>query len=261
MPAAPALPAAVSSGSLEDDQPLARTRSTQATPLEFIADYLSTDDSAGWTAASDLVSGKRLDVLFDMPRQQWNAPAHAAAVLAWKTYTYRLAQPLATAWTLAREIPLLSADNVLVKILPEAPYITVGLRRSTSAVLPTSCATRSHDAIVVPDEPGLLTFLRHTLIEEHLRPLLERTMLERRVGARILWGQAAAGLAYAFYNISATPAQDTAQLTEALGLAGLAGVCDDGNIWRTTCCRALNSPDLSACRDCPARTREGLRAP
>jgi hypothetical protein len=261
MPAALALPAAAAGGSLADEQPLACTRSGQVPPLEFIADYLTADDPADWTAASDLVSGERLDALFDMPRRQWNAPAPAAAVLAWKTYTYRLAQPLATAWTLAREIPLLSEDNVLVKILTEAPYVTLGLRRSTSAVLPTSCTTRSHDAIVIPDEPGLLTFLRDTLIDQHLSPLLERTMLVRRVGARILWGQAAAGLAYAFSNISATPAQDTALLTEALGLAGLAGVSDDGNVWRTTCCRGLNAPGLSICRDCPARTRQRRRSP
>ena len=74
----------------------------------------------------------------EMPQRLWDAPSHAAVVLAWKIYTYRLAQPLATAWAYAREIPLLSADNVLLQIPPGAPYITLGLRRGTSATTASS---------------------------------------------------------------------------------------------------------------------------
>jgi hypothetical protein len=77
----------------------------------FIVSPLVADSTEGWIAASDLVGGERLEPLFELPERLWDAPAHAAAVLAWKKYTYRLAQPLATAWALAREIPLLSADN------------------------------------------------------------------------------------------------------------------------------------------------------
>lgn len=264
MPATLALPTALSSarrgGSLADEQPSALMRLGPATPLEFIADYLTVRDSAGWMAASDLVSGDRLDALFEMPRRLWQAPPHAAAVLAWKIYTYRLAQPLATAWTLAREIPLLSAGNVLVQIFPRAPYVTVGLRRPTSAVLSTSCMTRSHDAIIISDEAGLLSFLRQTLLGQHLIPLMERTKVMRRISAPILRGQVAAGLAYAFADMSATPGPDTALVSRALGLDGLAGVSDDGKTWRTTCCRALGTPAMPVCRDCPAHTREGMRA-
>jgi Ferric iron reductase FhuF-like transporter len=220
----------------------------------FVADPLTVSEreaeAEGWIPAQDLVSGERLDDLFAMPQRLWRAPEHAAAVLAWKTYTYRLAQPLAAAWTLAREIPLSSADNVLVQVLPAAPYITVGLRRSTSAVLPTSPATRSHDAIVLPDEATQLAFLRSTLIDQHLRPLMECTRQTRRIGERVLWGQAAAAIAYAFADISATAALDTTRFTELLPVQGLAGVGEDDTVWRNTCCLAFASPALTACRDC-----------
>jgi hypothetical protein len=259
MPAVLARPSAVPGGSLADEQPLA-TLPRQATPLEFIASYLAAGGPAAWTAASDLVSGEQLGALVGLPQRLWDAPPHAAVVLAWKIYTYRLAQPVATAWTLAREVPLMSADNVLIRVQTEAPYITVGLRRSTSAVLPTDCAARSHDAIIVPDEAGLLSFLRQSLIDQHLAPLLASTVAVRRIGTRILWGQVAAGLAYAFADISATPGPDTALLAGALGLPGLAGVGRDGQTWRATCCRALNSPAMSVCRDCPARTRTGWQS-
>jgi hypothetical protein len=224
-------------------------------PPRFIADPLVTETEDGWIPASDLVSGERLESLFELPQRLWDAPSHAAAVLAWKTYTYRLAQPLATAWALAREIPLLSADNVLVSVLPKSPYIAIALRRATSAVLPTSPATRSHDAIVLPDEAGMLAFFRGTLIDQHLQPLLERTKETRRVGERVLWGQAAAAIAYAFADISASAMQDTALFTNALPVCGLAGVDGDEQVWRNTCCLAFASPSLSACRDCVTVTK------
>jgi len=253
----PAAAAPVPGGSLADDQPADRVPPGPATPLEFVAGCLVAGDDAGWTPAGDLVRGE-LDALFGMPRRLWQAPGHAAAVLAWKIYAYRLAQPLAMAWTLAREVPLLSADNVLVKFHPGAPYLTAGLRRPTSAVLPTSRAARSHDAIIVPDEPGLLAFARQGLLCGHLEPLIERTRRAARIGAPILRGQVAAGIAYAFRDVCAAAGREVALVTAALGLGGLAGVTADGT-WRTTCCRALSAPGLSACADCPARTREGWR--
>jgi ferric iron reductase protein FhuF len=225
----------------------------------FVADRLAVRDPEAWIPATDLVSGDRLESLFAIPRRLWSAAPHAAAVLAWKTYTYRLAQPLALAWSTAREVPLLSADNVLVQISSQRPYVTVGLRRSTSAVLSTSSAVRSHDAIVAPDEAGLLDFLRLTLMEQHLRPLLARTRLIRRVGERVLWGQVAAGVAYALSDVSSTPGEDAMVLTEALGLRGLAGVGEDDQVWRNTCCLAFSTPSLDACRDCCMHERAGGR--
>jgi hypothetical protein len=222
----------------------------------FAAEPFVVADPDGWIPATALVSGERLEELFELPERLWDAPSHAAAVLAWKTYTYQLAKPLATGWALAREIPLLSPDNLLVTVLPTAPYLAVGLRRPASAVLAANPASRLPDAIPMADEAALLDFFRDTLIERHLQPLLERTKEARKVGERSLWGQAAAAFAYAFADASAATAmQDTALFTDALPVNGLAGVDDGEVVWRKTCCLAFASPSLTACHDCVTVTR------
>ncbi len=222
---------------------------------QFVVNSLIVSDPGHWIPATELTSGACLDVLFELPYRLWSAPPHAAVTLAWKTYAYRLAQPLAAAWTMAREVPLLSADNVMFQLLPSQPYISIGLRRGTSAVLPTSPARRAQGAIVLPDEELQLDFLRRTLIDDHLVPLLRNTTASRRIGERALWGQAAAALAYAFADISVTAAADANRFTALLPVPGLAGVGDDDTVWRDTCCLAFASPALTACRDCVTVTK------
>ena len=228
----------------------------QLTQPRFAAEPFVVADPDGWIPATALVSGERLEELFELPERLWDAPSHAAAVLAWKTYTYQLAKPLATGWALAREIPLLTPENLLVRVLPKAPYLAVGLRRPTSAVLPANPASKLPDAIPAADEDALLAFFSETLIGQHLQPLLERTKELRKVGERSLWGQAAAAFAYAFADVSAATAmQDTVLFTDALPVNGLAGVDDGEVVWRKTCCLAFASPSLTACHDCVTVTR------
>jgi Ferric iron reductase FhuF-like transporter len=231
-----------------------RTAPPHPTP-RFAADPFVVADPDSWIPATALVSGERLEELFELPERLWDAPSHAAAVLAWKTYTYQLAKPLATGWASAREIPLLSPDNLLVRVLPKEPYLAVGLRRSASAVLPENPAGQLPGAILAEDEAALLAFFRDTLIEQHLQPLLERTKEIRKVGERSLWGQAAAAFAYAFADVSATAMQDAALFTDSLPVHGLAGVDDGEVVWRKTCCLAFASPSLTACSDCVTVTR------
>jgi hypothetical protein len=211
----------------------------------------------GWIPATDLISGARLEELFEHPQHLFDMPPHAAVVLAWKRYTRGLAGPLAAAWTLAREVPLLSADNVLIRLIPVKPHVQVGLRRTTRAVLATSPAAASRDAIVLADDASQLAFVDSTLIDQHLRPLFDRTMQTRRAGARTLWGQVAAGFAYGFRDASATAgttaiaaAVDTARFAALLPMQDLAGVGPDGAVWRNTCCFSRTSPHLNACRNC-----------
>jgi hypothetical protein len=211
----------------------------------------------GWIPATDLISGARLEELFEHPQRLFDMPPHAAVVLAWKRYTRGLAGPLAAAWTLAREVPLLSADNVLIWLIPVKPHVQIGLRRTTRAVLATSPAAGSADAIVLADDASQLAFIASTLIDQHLRPLFDRTMQTRRAGARTLWGQVAAGFAYGFRDASAAAgtsaiaaAVDTARFAALLPVQDLAGVGPDGAVWRNTCCFSRTSPHLNACRNC-----------
>ena len=195
-----------------------------------------------WIPAADLISGARLEELFALPEQLWAAPAHAAAVLAWKAYTYRLVQPLATAWSSTRQVPLLSADNVRFRVQPKAPYVLVELHSQAPSTL--------------PDEQSRLDFVRATLVDAHLRPLMERMKESRRISDRVLWGQAAAAIAYAFADVAPAATEDCARFTELLPVTGLAGIGEDDTVWQNTCCLSFSSPTLTACRNCVTAKRQ-----
>ena len=218
-----------------------------------MANPLARARSDDWIPAGDLISGVRLEELFALPERLWAAPAHAAAVLAWKAYTYRLVQPLVKAWTSARQVPVLSADNVRFQVRSSAPYVMIEL----------CCA----DPATLPDEQSRLDFVRETLIDRHLRPLVQRTKESRRISERVLWGQAATAIAYCFADHSpttdagtpATATADCARFTDLLPIADLAGIGDDANVWQSTCCLAFASPGLTACRTCVTATRKRQR--
>lgn len=212
--------------------------------LHAIHGITGTDALNDWIPATDLVNGTRLDDLFALPERLWSAPAHAAAVLAWKAYTYRLIQPLAKAWTSSRQVPVLSADNVRFRVQKSAPYVMVELR--------------CQDPVTFSDEQLQLAFLRDTLIDGHLKPLMERTKETRRISERVLWGQAATAIAYSFADhspSSPSAATDCNRFTDLLPLTGLAGIGEDDAVWQSTCCLAFASPALTACRTCVTATR------
>ena len=60
-----------------------------------LADPLIVTDLEGWTPATDLISGAALPELFAVAERRWKAAPHAAATLAWKSYTYWLTMPIA----------------------------------------------------------------------------------------------------------------------------------------------------------------------
>ena len=235
-----------------------------------VAESLTVEDADGWIPAADLISGASLETLFEFQERRWSVSPHAAVALAWKRYTRRLIEPLAVSWTTAREIPLLSADNVLIRLIPEKPHVEIRLLRPIRAALPHSLAARSYDSIVLPDEASLLAFVSSTLIDRNLRPLLDRTLQTRRAGARTLWGQVAAAFATGFRDAADTAvgataatcdaAADAARFTALLPMRDLAGIGSDGEVWRNTCCFSRTSPHLNACRNCVTVVRQAERA-
>src|SRR5436190_14681738 len=83
-------------------------------PLTGIAPDLGLAPNRHWVPASALVSGEALDDLLDHAKQRWRATAHAAAALAWKSYSFWLALPAVIGYAVARRVPLLRPDGVLV---------------------------------------------------------------------------------------------------------------------------------------------------
>jgi hypothetical protein len=223
-----------------------------------IADGLVvTDPTRGWTPASALVGGTAIPDLLSVPTRIWGAQPHAAATLAYKQYTYWLTMPAVLGWAVANRVPLLSADNVAVRLDDEAPYVTIGMLRPAVAVLPDDPAAGHPDAVVVDTPAALLGVLKDTLLDRHVSPLVAATREHVRVGAHTLYGQLAAAVAYVLSAAAEhgpyapVPAADA--VLDALGLTGLAALCHtDGELQvrRRTCCLAFVVPGLDG-RLCP----------
>lgn len=226
-----------------------------------IADGLVVADPNGWLPATALVDGTAIPDLLAAPARIWGAQPHAAATLAYKAYTYWLTMPAVLGWAVARRVPLLSADNVAVRLADDAPQVVIGVLRPTVAVLPDDPVAGHPDTVVVDTPDALLGVLKDTLLDDHVSPLVAATREHVRIGAHTLYGQLAAGIAYALSAAAPVldapvPAADT--VLDALGLSGLAALCHtDGElrVRRKTCCLAFVVPGLDGhvCADCCVR--------
>jgi hypothetical protein len=231
-----------------------------------IAPNLMVTEQAGWVPATSLLDGSRLPDLLDAAKHRWGATPHAAAALAWKSYTYWLALPAVLGWASARRVPMLDPADVLIRFTDHRPFLTVGLRRASVAVLPSDplVATCGPAARVVAGEAELLDTLRATLLDAHLMPLLERIRNVVHIGQRTMLGSLASGVVYGLIRASdALPGStvDNANtLLEALGVADLVslvpGASGDLTVQRRTCCLAFTLPEPKVCSGCCIRATD-----
>ena len=218
-------------------------------------------DGMGWMPASELVDGTRLPELLDATRQRWGAAPHAAAALAWKTYTYWLSLPVVLGWASARRVPLLRPADVLVHLGDHRPLLTLGLRRSTTiAVLPSDPLALAGlpEVRVVADEAELLAVLRASLLDAHLTPMLDAIHAQVRVGPRTLLGSLASGVAYGVLRAADALPGESAEtigvLLDTLDVADLIelvpGPTGELTVQRKTCCLAFTLPQPKICAGC-----------
>jgi ferric iron reductase protein FhuF len=215
--------------------------------LPGLANPLIVGSSPGWTPASSL----GLDELLGAAHRRWTAAPHAAATLAWKSYTYWVAMPAVLGWACCRRVPVVDADNVMVKLGPGTPLLTIGLRTGASIGL----------AAVDHNEEALLRALRASLMEDHLDPLASRISDEVNVGRRTLLGSVASGIAYAVVRAGHLLPGDTTDtvttLLKALELDDLVdlvpGAGGEPEVRRRTCCLAFTLPEPKICRGCCLR--------
>jgi ferric iron reductase protein FhuF len=201
-------------------------------------------DPRGWTRASDIASGVRLDDLLAAAQRRWNAPPHVAAALAWKCYSYWVALPAVLGWATARRVPLVVPGDVLVRFSDRQPFLQIGLSDPQVATL--------------GDEDELLRTLKASLVDEHLSPVLAEIHGRVRLGHRTLWGSVASGVAYALSR--ATDVIPGSTLDAANTLLGALGIGDlveltelpSGELWvqRKTCCLAFLLPEPTICAGC-----------
>jgi hypothetical protein len=252
-------------GALRSEQPLAPVNATlramfgTSTELPGLAPDLLVPDATGWMPATRLVDD--LPELLESARRRWHAQPHAAAALAWKSYTYWLALPAVLGWASARRVPLLTADNVLMHFNDPRPLITLGLRQAIPvAVLASDPLALSGlpQVRVVADEAALLAELRRSLLDEHLTPLLDAIHGMVRLGKRTLLGSLSSGVAYAVLRsadvLPGSSAETISTLLSALGVEDLIELIPGHNgkldVQRKTCCLAFTLPSPKICQGC-----------
>lgn len=208
--------------------------------LPGLANPLIVGSSPDWTPAASVTVAD----LVDAAHQRWGAAPHAAATLAWKSYTYWVAMPAVLGWAAARRVPRVDLSNVMVQV-DGTPLITIGLRTDASVGL----------ADVEHHEDALLRFLRTSLLTEHLEPFAERISAEVNVGRRTLMGSVASGIAYAVIRAGAAvpnPVDSITTLLKALDLDDLVDIVpgEQPEVRRRTCCLAFTLPEPTICSGC-----------
>jgi ferric iron reductase protein FhuF len=228
-------------------------------PVHGLTPGLVVPDPAGWLPATRFADGTALPELLDAAHARWNASPHAAAALAWKSYTYWVVLPAVLGYAYARRVPDVSAENTLVRLHVSAPFLEIGLRRPLVAVPPGEPMPASPSGVRVVED--LVAFLKTTVLDQHLAPVLDALTARVHVGRRTLLGSLASGVGYALVRAQHAlpePAPRTAKtLLTALGVDDLVEVsAGEPMVRRRTCCLAFTLPEPKVCRGCclPART-------
>jgi ferric iron reductase protein FhuF len=220
-------------------------------------------DLEGWIPATDLISGAALPELFAVAERRWQAAPHAAATLAWKSYTYWLTLPIVLSWAASRRVPLVDPQHVVVRFGSGSPLLQVGLSRLQLAVPTGDPLANEPETLVVGDDNLLLKAMRVSLLDHHLEPLAERIHERVKVGRHNLRGSIASGIAYGVIRagkaIPGSPEQTITTLLEALGLEDLVELlppAEEGagpGVQRKTCCLAFTLPEPKVCSGCCLR--------
>lgn len=220
-------------------------------------------DLTGWTPATDLTSGSAVPALLAAAARRWNAQPPAAAALAWKCYTYWLALPAALGYAVAGRVPLMYPENVVVRFNDHQPFLTVGLRRVEVVVRADDpiAAYRLPGVRVVPDDDAVRAALRHSIVEEHLAPMMERVREHVHLGRRTLWGSLASGVSHGLSRASdAIPGSTVDAARSVLRALDVEDLVDltalpygELRVHRRTCCLAFTLPTPKVCAGCCIR--------
>lgn len=235
-----------------------------STDVPGLAPDLLVHDTVGWTSTARLTD-THLGALLDAAHRRWGAQPHAAAALAWKSYTYWLALPAVLGWASARRVPLLTPADTVMRFDDPRPLITLGLRPGIPvAVLPHDPLALSGLAqvTVVADEEALLTEFRRSLLDQHLTPLLDTIHDRVRLGKRTLLGSLASGIAYGVLrSADAVPGSSAETIDRLLGALGIRDLIElrpghQGklDVQRKTCCLAFTLPRPKVCPGCCIKT-------
>jgi ferric iron reductase protein FhuF len=230
-------------------------------PVHGVFPGLLVTDPTGWLPATQFTSGEAIDELLVAARRRWAASPHAAAALAWKSYAYWMILPAVLGYATGGRVPLMSAENTLVRLHGVAPFLEIGLRTPAVSVSPGDPLTGRPGVQLTTDLPGQL---RTTLLDGHLSPVLEALRARIQLGRRTLLGSVASAVGYALVRAEQTLSQPIAAtahtLLAALGVEDLIELTDT-DVRRHTCCLAFTLPTPKVCRGCPITMAPTVRSP
>jgi hypothetical protein len=219
-----------------------------------IAPGLVVTDPVGWIPASRFADGSQLPELLSAAHERWGGSPHAVAALAWKSYTYWLALPAVVGFATAQRVPDMSAANVLVRVPGRAPFLEFGLRSAALAVRPDDPLAGQPGVEVVTDLAG---FLRRTVLDAHLTPILDQLHGLVRLGRRTLLGSLASGVAHGMIRArDAVPGPvlpAVRAVLAALAVDDLVEVTAELAVRRHSCCLAFTLPQPKVCQGCCLR--------
>ena len=213
-----------------------------------------------WVPAAALARAEGLPLLLQAAAHRWNAQPHAAATLAWKSYSYWACLPAVLSWAAARRVPLLTAEDTYAILHTEQPFLRIGVTDVPFAVLPGDPLAELTGSVVVESEEALLATLREVLLGEQLHPLLDAVRSEVHVGRRTLLGSIASGVSYGIIRaggvLRGDPAELLNRLLAALDLEDLVDIVRTPTgltVQRKTCCLAFTLDEPKICSGCCIR--------
>ncbi|MCA3748827.1 MAG: (2Fe-2S)-binding protein [Rubrobacter sp.] len=226
-------------------------------------------DGEGWVPATVLTSNEELAFRqIRRAQERWDLRRREAAAYLVGSYAWGVGGPAVAAYVLARRVPDLSPENVLVRLDEGGGIPEAAVRTGRFATLASDPAAGHPEAVPLPGEPALLGWMRERLIAG-LDPLVSLVCGVTRVGGRTLWGRAADLLAQSFLMVGGDTPDQVGYMEDARAfVSGLPFgervsffVVERGRqrrafMTRSVCCQAYRNPEYGYCDSCPALSQE-----
>lgn len=242
----------------------------------------------GWFLAAELgdsISGRLTDAFERIAVIYPGADIRTQAALFINQYAWVLSGAAVIALLLEKRVPDLAWHNIALCYITvtceedgesgEYEHLAVRFLSGRFAALPDDRAAGQPDVIVLPDAAALREWFRRR-VEDHMRPIIERTFLVSRLSRGALWRIVADSCAQAFLYIGRLVEEADPAEREGLAFVKAPGsplnnpqlyfvslTCDGHSETfrvRGGCCRYYALPDGHYCTSCVLRDPEEREA-
>ena len=204
----------------------------------------SLDPDATWYPGTWLTDpdSPSLHELVKIIADEWGGSPHVAAALAFKGYAWAAALPVVAGWQQHGCVPMLDSASLRVGVARRLPFVRLDLT-ATPIAAPS-------------DSAALLEAARTSLLDGHLREVIEALAEATRISQRLLWGSVAEAVVNVAMQLDGADGARRALTLLGSPIAGLVESCDAygvASIRRRTCCLwfATDAGRAEYCATCP----------